>query len=116
MNSPFNHIDRRGRRFDHLPINLERYYLRYVSFTPENLEKLATKCDGTVGEAIEDAAEEHAKAKLAELTEYKDKDDWIAYYGRISWNMGIATIAIALEPKLDIPIPPSAYDTILLTD
>ena len=109
-------IERRGRRFDHLPIDAERYYLRYVSFTPENLVQLTTNCDGTIGEAIEDAAEEHARAKLAELTEYKDKSDWIAYYGRIQWHMGIATIAIALEPKLDIPIPPSAYDVILITD
>lgn len=109
-------IDRRTRRFDHLPIDLKRYYLRYVSFTSENLEKLTTSCDGTIGEAIEDAAEEHARAKLAELTEYKDKDDWIVYYGRISCSMGIATIAIALEPKLDIPVPPSAYDVILITD
>lgn len=101
-------IDRRTRRFDHLPLDLKRYYLRYMSFTCENLEKLATRYDGTIGEAIEDAAEEHARAKLAELTEYKDKEDWIAHYGRISWNMGIATIAIALEPELDIPIPPSA--------
>ena len=116
MNSPFNHIERHERHFEHLPLGIERYYLRYVSFTSENLEKLATKCDSTVGEAIEDAAEQHARAKLAELTEYKDKEDWIAHYGRISWSMGIATIAIALEPKLDIPIPASAYDTILLTD
>ena len=109
-------IERCGRRFNHLPLNVERYYLRYVSFTSENLEKLATRCEGTIGEAIEDAAEEHARAKLAELTEYKDKEDWIAHYGRISWSMGIATIAIALEPKLNIPVPPSAYDVILITD
>ena len=109
-------IERRSRRFDHLPLEIERYYLRYVSFTPETLMTLTTQCDGTIGEAIEDAAEERARAHLATLTDYQDKRDWTAYYGRIQWHMGIATIAIALEPKLDIPIPPSAYDVILVTE
>ena len=109
-------IERHNRRFDHLPLNLDRYYLRHISFTPETLVALTTQCGGTIGEAIEDAAEERARTHLAELTEYKDKRDWTAYYGRIQWHISIATIAIALEPKLDIPIPPSAYDDILITE
>ena len=43
-------IERCNRRFDHLPLEVERYYLRYVSFTPETLVTLTTQCDGTIGE------------------------------------------------------------------
>lgn len=72
-------IERRQRRFDELPAAPDRYYLRYVSFAPETLESLTTECDGTVGEAIENAAEAIARSRLEQLTGH-DTKDWIAYY------------------------------------
>ena len=89
------------RRVAEIPAYGSNMHRCFETLTPSELMRLTIPDGGTVGEAIEMNAERVARTQLARELKTDSPEqtaNWTCYYGPITWNHSMPSIAVVLFP------------------